>query len=176
MNLTAVQYIRSAIIAFAVVGAPLALLNIPLFLNAPEQDSFFTLSSMGSAGLALLSLAFLALVFWVLGVKSKWASGRFDGTAGAQRAIRITLDVALGWLIYLLLHRLSPQLYYLYYMTLFDGLPLKWVIGADDELLRLGATIIPGPKERLADFLACTGFWVVLPYTLLLHRATHPKT
>jgi hypothetical protein len=175
MTLTAGQYFRSAIIAFALVGAPLGLFNIPLFLNAPEQDSFFTLSSMGSAGLALLSLSFLVLVFWVLGLKSKWMSDRLNGTAGAQRAIRITLDVAMGWLIFLLLHRLSPQLYYLYYMMLFDGLPMKWVVHADDEWLRLGATIIPGPKERLADFLACTGFWVVLPFTLMMHRASHPK-
>ncbi len=176
MILTSVQYFRAAVIAFAVVGAPLALFSISLFLNAPEQDSFFTLSPMGSAGLALLSLAFFALLFWVLGLKSKYMSDRFEGTADMQRAMSIMLDVALGWLFYLLLHRLSPQLYYLYYMTLFDGLPLKWVISADDELLRLGATIFPGPKERLADFLACTGFWAVLPYTLLLHRATHPKT
>ena len=175
-RLKPVTYIWAAMIAFALASALLAPFNIPLFIGAPEQDSFFTLSLAGRAGLALLSVLFLTLVFWVLGLKTRWLISRFNGGMGAWRGVPVTLDIALGWLIYLLLHRLSPQLYYLYYMTLFEGLPLQWVIGAEIDWQRLGSTILPGPKQRLADFLACTGFWAVPPYTLLLHRARQPKT
>ncbi len=176
MKLTTVQLTRTATIAFVAVAVLLVPFNVPLFWHAPEQDSFFTLTPLGSAVLALLSLVFLSFVFWLLELKSSWLIAWLDGWNGLGRAWIITLDIFLGWLIYLLLHRLSPQLYYLYYMTLFDGLPLKWVIGAEYDLQRFSAIVLPGPKERLADFLACTGFWAVLSFTLLLHRADPPKT
>lgn len=170
MNLMAAHRPRAAILSLAMAALVMTPFNIPLLARAPEQDSFFTLSATGSAVLALLSAALLAAVFWLLGVKSDWVRARFDSANSLSGAGLVSLDILSGWLIYLLAHHLSPQLYYLYYMTLFDELTLKWVISSAYDWPRFTAAAIPGPKQRLADFLACAGFWAVLPYTALLHR------
>ncbi|MEM7644499.1 MAG: hypothetical protein AAF366_18535 [Pseudomonadota bacterium] len=90
-----------------------------------DGDSFFTLSAWGQAGLALLSLCL-------------WA-----GTVGlclrpvlTSRALRLARAVALLWAFVWL----SPQVYYLYYQAIFDGLPWQIVVKAPpgpDHLIRL---------------------------------------
>ncbi len=80
-----------------------------------QQDSFFTLGNAGQAGLALLSLG-LALLF----IGAVLYLGR-----GFKRVARILFALLLFWAFCWL----SPQIYYTYYMLIFDGLPLQIVIG-----------------------------------------------
>ncbi len=78
------------------------------------EDSFFTLSGAGQTGLILLSIVLFVLVIYVA-----------DRVGGAVPRL-----VALGSAIvgFWLFEWLSPQIYYFYYLTLFDGLPMQSVI------------------------------------------------
>lgn len=162
--------LRAGLISLGLASALLVPFNIPLLGNASENDSFFTLDLAGRAGLVLLSAFFLAFLFWLLAVKSRGLHKCFPWRAGAGRYALIAGDILLGWLIYLVAHHLSPQLYYSYYLTLFDGLQAQWVIDAEIDWEILKNVVLPGSKDRLSDILACAGFWAVPPYTLLLHR------
>ena len=167
---SAVSVLRAGLIAFALAGALLVALNVPLLLAAPTSDSFFTLTPFGRTGLVLLSAAFLAVCFWLLAAKTRLLLARVPGSGAGARLALLGADIALGWLIYLVLHQLSPQLYYSYYLTLFEGLPLQWVVGGIDWE-KLAATVTIGPKDQLSALLASIGFWAVPIFTALLHRA-----
>ncbi len=77
-----------------------------------EGDSFFTLTGPEQVGLALLSLslwaAMLALCAW----------------PRLRRWLAVLRAVGLFWAFVWL----SPQVYYLYYLTIFDGLPWQVVV------------------------------------------------
>ena len=74
-------------------------------------DSFFTLSIPGQLGLACLSLGLAAALLW--------AVSRLRG-----RAVRL----AAALMLFSLFVWLSPQVYYLYYQAIFDGLPWQVVV------------------------------------------------
>lgn len=78
-----------------------------------DGDSFFTLSVWGQVGLAVLSL-------------SLWAAtlGLCLRPPLRSRVLRLARAVALLWAFVWL----SPQVYYLYYQAIFDGLPWQIVI------------------------------------------------
>lgn len=88
-----------------------------------EGDSFHTLTGAGQIGLALLSL--------VLSATLLWAGWRV--MAGKP----ITLRIALALALFFGFVWLSPQVYYTYYMTLFDGLPWQSVIKSPPGIERL---------------------------------------
>lgn len=79
-----------------------------------REDSFHTLTLEGQAGLLILSM--------VLGGLLIWAARRT--TRRRFLAIRLGGAVLVFWAFLWL----SPQIYYLYYMILIDGLPLQNVI------------------------------------------------
>ncbi len=104
-----------------------------------SQDSFHTLSAFGQVGLLVLSAALsgaLIVLVWRL---------------AAGRALMVRLLLAL--LLWVGFIWLSPQVYYTYYLFLFDGLPLQWVARGPQ----------PGALARL---LAFSG-----PATLSAHGA-----
>ncbi len=85
-----------------------------------EGDSFLTLSFLGQVGLVLLSVVLtVCVVMAVLRV------GR-----GRTRAVRVWIAFMAFWAFLWL----SPQIYYLYYITLFDGLPWQSVIKSPPSL------------------------------------------
>lgn len=79
-----------------------------------EEDSFLTLGAGGRVGLLLLSLCLAALMLWLT-----YALGR-----GRHLALRLLIALALFWAF----RWLSPQVYYLYYIAIFDGLPWQSVV------------------------------------------------
>ena len=87
--------------------------------GAYAGDSFLTLGTGGRVGLLLLS-ALLWAGMLALGWRLRGAIGAFGGVA---------LFWAFLWL--------SPQVYYLYYQAIFDGLPWQVVIAAPPDPARL---------------------------------------
>ncbi len=90
------------------------------------EDSFFTLGWGGRIGVVAISLILLGLCLWVC----------YAATGGLGRVWRVLIALAVFWLFVWL----SPQVYYMFYLLIFDGLPLQWVIGAPpgaDAVLRL---------------------------------------
>lgn len=78
------------------------------------EDSFFSLTIAGRAGLIVLTLLLFAGSIAVVRVMTRvWAT-----------PIRVVAAIMLFWVFVWL----SPQIYYLYYMVVFNGLPLQNVI------------------------------------------------
>ena len=88
-----------------------------------DGDSFFTLSALGQLGLALLSLFLGALTLWLA-----WLLGSGQG---------LVIRLCIAAFILILFVWLSPQIYYTYYMMLFDGLPIQSVIKSPPSPLAL---------------------------------------
>ena len=86
-------------------------------------DSFFTLSPWGQVGLALLS--------GVLTIAMVWLTWRL---AKGRRLVWRLILWAIGFVGFVWL---SPQIYYLYYWVLIDGLPMQAVIAKLPEVERL---------------------------------------
>ena len=76
------------------------------------EDSFFTLTFWGGAGLLALSLTLAAAMIWIV--------SRFYGYWGTRVLLALFLWYAFLWL--------SPQIYYQYYRLIFEGLPQQSVI------------------------------------------------
>ena len=89
-----------------------------------QGDSFFTLSTGGQIGLAVLSgmLVFLAI-----------GAVRLCRRKVAARAAAPAIGLVLWWLFLWL----SPQVYYLYYQLIFEDLPWQVVIGWPPGAVRL---------------------------------------
>ncbi|WP_306115165.1 MULTISPECIES: hypothetical protein [unclassified Roseovarius] len=79
-----------------------------------QEDSFLTLGAWGRVGLVILSLCLAMLMLWVVRI-----AGRGRG---------IALRILLAFLLFWAFLWLSPQIYYLYYLMLFDGLPWQNVV------------------------------------------------
>ncbi|MDB2407995.1 hypothetical protein N9W17_05715 [Jannaschia sp.] len=85
-----------------------------------DQDSLFTLTPLEIAGVLAISLAMWLACAWLV-------------RRGRSRAVRLALAVGafagFAWL--------SPQVYYLYYMIVFEGLPWQIVLDEPPSPLRL---------------------------------------
>ena len=112
------------------------------------NDSFHTLTLAGQIGLVALSLTFAATTlftaWWMMAKALEKTPGKTKFTFMARLAIAASFFYLFVWL--------SPQLYYTYYLLLFDDLPWQLVIKAP-----------PAPRP-LVDLLAFQG-----PTTLSAH-------
>lgn len=77
------------------------------------EDSFFTLGWGGRIGVLAISVGLAGLCLW--------ASYVF--IARLDRVWRVLVALAGFWAFVWL----SPQVYYMFYLVIFDGLPLQWV-------------------------------------------------
>ncbi|MFK7941780.1 MAG: hypothetical protein AB8B85_02520 [Paracoccaceae bacterium] len=80
------------------------------------EDTFFHLSPMGRIGLVVISGAMAALCLW--------------GVWILTRRIGLPARVLAGLGAFCVFEWLAPQIHYLWYIQVIDGLPLQWVIGA----------------------------------------------
>lgn len=116
------------------------------------EDSFFTLTSTGRAGVLTMSLALaLLMVGLVRVVPLRSAFAR----------------VGVAFMLFWLFVWLSPQAYYQLYRLLFDGLPQHWVIWPPRrpaEALRLLA--FSGPETLSAHEQGALG-WLMIAAALL---------
>lgn len=123
------------------------------------NDSFHTLTPLGQFGLALLSLGLTAVVLF--------AAWRFMG----QRATAVRLALGVG-LFYGFVW-LSPQIYYGYYLMLFEGLPWQNVLKPPPGPLSLLVLIaFQGSATLSAHALGLLG-WSLIAMALAkphLHR------
>ncbi len=86
-------------------------------------------------------------------------------------AIRIPLNLIAALLTFVVFWGISPQIFYLYYQLLFDGLPMQWVIRDWFPIRRALSLLLPGNIANSSDLAA--GFTLVF---LLVHRAVYEVT
>lgn len=116
-----------------------------------SNDSFFSLSTLGSVGLAILSLLLVLGLGWLC-----WRVMR--GRSILTRiAIALVAFVAFVWL--------SPQIYYTYYMLLFEGLPVQWVGHWPDVSVLIETVTFQG-RATLSDHSKGVLFWALVSLAL----------
>ena len=96
-----------------------------------ERDTFFELTLTGRAGLTLLSILLAFVVIYVAFILYK-NGPQLSLSVGL--GLRLVIAATLLWLFLWL----SPQAYYFYYQTIFDGLPWQSVIMTPPSIGDLG--------------------------------------
>ena len=84
------------------------------FFDVYADDTFFHLSLVGQVGLVLISLLLAAIT-----LAGTWALTRRRGLVTRVLA-SLGVVVVFEWL--------APQIHYLWYLVVIDGLPLQWVV------------------------------------------------
>lgn len=122
-----------------------------------EGDSFFTLTPAARAGLAVLSLGLSALTM-LLFVRM---------TRRALWLVRLALAPVFFWIFIWL----SPQVYYLYYVTLFDHLPLQNVVQFPPGPLEIAQLLSFAGKFSLSRHSAGLLGWGLIVLAVVCHPA-----
>lgn len=115
-----------------------------LFAN----DTFFHLSAMERVGLVILSFVLataIIAIFWKL-------------TAHWKLILKVSTAIAFIWIFIWL----SPQVYYLYYIQIIDGLPLQNVIQWPPTVIEVFQTITFSGKSNLSNHGKGLVFWAMI--------------
>lgn len=121
-----------------------------------DGDSFLTLSLAGRIGLIALSALLSAITIW-----ASWRIGR-----GRRFATRILTALAMLYLF----TWLSPQVYYGYYLMIFDGLPLQIVIHAPPSPADVAGLLTFQANATLSDHSKGALGWLLIAASLFRMR------
>ena len=122
-----------------------------------DGDSFFSLTVTGRIGLVILSLALAALTAAVF-VKT---------SCRMSRPARLVLAPVYLWVFVWL----SPQVYYLYYVTLFDHLPLQNVVQFPPGPFEIAQLLSFAGKSSLSRHSAGLLGWGLIVLAVVCHPA-----
>lgn len=125
------------------------------------EDSFFTLSLAGRVGLVALSMALAAVLFALAHLSFRF----FDGVPPVKRLLaRLGVATGLFWAFVWL----SPQVYYLYYQAIFDGLPWQIVVGPPPGLGHVVGLLAFAEADTLSDHSKGVLGWALFGYAIAL--------
>lgn len=119
------------------------------------EDSFFTLSLAGRFGLIVLSVVLAALCLWIV-----WRVRHL------KRAYRFLIALGLFWSFVWV----SPQIYYLYYIQIFEGLPWQIVVKQIPTPVFLGRVLFFSEQQNLSFHGQALLGWALLLCALLPRR------
>lgn len=111
-----------------------------------SEDSFFTLSLIERVGLLGVSLLLSALC--ILAVRK----------VSSIRKVKFVIALA----VFFLFVWLSPQIYYLYYIAIFGGLPWQIVIRSIPTIPTLSSLIFFVSADSLAKLSQGVLFWLLM--------------
>ena len=120
------------------------------------DDSFNTLTTVQQIGLTTVSVLLSAICIFICFQFIK------------QKSMPIRLLISFG--IFFLFIWLSPQIYYTYYLMIFDGLPLQIVIKQPPSPWALVQTLSFQAKASLSDHSKAVLGWVLIAAALLKGR------
>lgn len=122
------------------------------------EDSFFTLTQPGQIGLALLSL----LLFLLTTTTYYWTA------RGRSKLVRVLLALVFFWGFVWL----SPQVYYFYYLTQFEKLPLQNVIHLPPGPLDIARLMTFQDSEALSQHSQGVLAWSLIALSIWPRRAS----
>ena len=129
------------------------------------DDSFSSLNLRQQSGLIALSLMLIIALFWLSERKSRYLESLFQSWSLPRLSV-LLVDLPLTIVTFVLLHRASAQIYYVYYQFIFVDLPLQWVINTKFELAGLVdfllAELLADSVNRLSDLLASLALWTLV--------------
>ena len=126
-----------------------------------DSDSFFSMTMAARIGLLLLSFGLAALT----------AAAFIKMTCRMAWPVRLLLAPVYLWIFVWL----SPQVYYLYYMTLFDHLPLQNVVQSPPRPLQIMHLFSFAGKAALSQHVTGLLGWGLVVLAVLGKRAV-PST
>ena len=113
-----------------------------------SQDSFFDLSQWGRVGLLCISTFLFLTVF------------AFTMKLLVKKPVWLKISGAL--FVFWLFVWVSPQIYYMYYRSIIDDLPLQWVIWpVESPKIALDYLIFQGPQNLSAHSQGLMG-WALI--------------
>jgi hypothetical protein len=115
-------------------------------IEAFDGDSFFTLSLLQRVGLVALSLLLLG--------------GFASGVYLLGKRVGLFL-IPVTCAVYWVMIWLAPQIYYVYYIAIFDGLPWQWVVSMP-SVTRLADLALFQTRDSLSEISQGIGFWGLL--------------
>ena len=121
-----------------------------------SDDSFFTLTVYGRWGLVAISTALAAVTLWIL-----WR-------LTARKSLAVRLLIAL--VLFAAFEWLAPQIYYLYYLQIFENLPWQWVIGLAPPVGDLWDLLIFRERNNLSHHSRAALGWLMLVIALIRPR------
>lgn len=121
------------------------------------EDSFFTLGMGGRIALVGLTLILSLLCLWLI-----WYM-----TEGIGRVARVLIAVG----VFYLFIWLSPQVYYMLYWVIGDGLPLQWVVQSPPNPLKLFQLMTFTDRTTLSDHGQGVLGWLMIVTGLLQRRS-----
>ena len=129
------------------------------------DDSFSSLNLRQQSGLIALSLMLIIALFWLSELKSRHLESLFRSWSLPRLSV-LLVDIPLTIVTFVLLHRASAQIFYVYYQFIFVDLPLQWVINTEFELAGLVdfllAELLADSVNRLSDLLASLALWTLV--------------
>lgn len=123
-----------------------------------ENDSFLTLSVAERIGLVCVTLLLSAALIWLFWV--------------AIKRVNIWIRPLLALVFLYVFIWLSPQIYYLYYLVIFDFLDLKNVIHPPFNPLILANLLTFTESGKLADHGKGVLGWILIALSFLHLRKT----
>ncbi len=131
-----------------------------------ERDTFFELTLLGRAGLTMLSILLAFIVVYIAFALYKHGPRQKPGIG---LGLRLFTATTLLWLFLWL----SPQAYYLYYQTIFDGLPWQIVIMTPPSISDLGDILLFQGRNSLAEHSKAGLGWILILGALIATRMRH---
>jgi len=128
-----------------------------------ERDTFFELTLLGRTGLTMLSILLAFIVIYIAFILYKHGPRH---NLGIGLGLRLIIAATLLWLFLWL----SPQAYYLYYQTIFDGLPWQSVIMTPPSISDLGDILFFHGKNSLAEHSKAVLGWILILGALITTR------
>ncbi len=122
-----------------------------------SEDSFFTLSLAGQAGLATLS--------GVLGLLTLIVGGRLFRTLQfSSGVLRLIANLAAAFGLLWCFVWLSPQIYYFYYQAIFTGLPWQIVIKTPPTPETIGEILFFRADWNMSNHSKAVLGWLLMLY------------
>ena len=126
-----------------------------------SDDSFSSLNLLQQSALIALSLMLIIALFWLSELKSRYLESLYRSWSLPRLSV-LLVDIPLTIVAFVLLHRASAQIYYVYYQFIFPDLPLQWVINTEFELAGLVDFLLPDSVNRLSGLLASPALWTLV--------------
>ncbi|MBX2886734.1 MAG: hypothetical protein KTR32_42705 [Granulosicoccus sp.] len=127
-----------------------------------QTDSFATLTPLGAIGLTLLMLGMVGLLVIINTGLVQLIRRTFSTSI-----IKAPLGLATALLTFVFFWGVSPQIFYLYYQLLFDGLPIQWVIRDGFPIYRALLLMAPDNISNSSDLAAGVTLVFILVYNLI---------
>lgn len=122
------------------------------------------LSFGARAGLVSLTMLLCVFVFSLSLAKSRYIDQTFNRKG--YYLLAPIIDLLITWALCIAALRISPQILYIYYMLIFDDLPLQWV-AHQISMEKLLQYIKTGPIDSLNTMISGLSFWALSAGVLL---------